>query len=70
MELIRKLSRNEHVYGLAKLKFEKNHFCACQMDKQITNSCKLKNIIITSRLLHILHLNLFGPTKTSLRGTW
>lgn len=36
MELIRKLSHNEHVHGLPKLKFEKNQLCdACQIGNKL-----------------------------------
>lgn len=43
MELIRKLSHNEQVCGLSKLKFQNDHLCdARQMGKQINDSLNLK----------------------------
>lgn len=37
------------------------------MDKQIRNSYKSKNMITTSRPSQILHIDMFGPTKTASR---
>ena len=37
---------------------------ACQKGKQIKNSFTSKIIIFTSRPLQLLHLDLFGPTRT------
>jgi len=58
------------VVGLPKLKFEKDHICeACKKGKQIKNSFKLKNIVSTSKPLELLHMDLFGPSRTmSLDG--
>lgn len=52
IELIRKLSRNEYVYGMPKLQFEKDHLCdVCQMDEQIRIYFKPKNMISTLKFL-------------------
>ena len=40
-------------------------FEACQKGKQIKKSFTSKNIVSTSRPLQLLHLDLFGPTRTS-----
>jgi len=58
--------------GLSKLKFEKDHVCeACQKRKQTKRSFKLKNIVFTSKPLELLHIDLFGPSRTmSLGGNY
>ena len=38
------------------------------MGKQIKNSFKNKNFISTSRPLELLHMNLFGPSRTPSLG--
>lgn len=38
---------------------------ACQRGKQVKNSFQSKNIISTSRSLELLHIDLFGPTRTT-----
>jgi len=60
------------VEGLPKLKFEKDRICeACQKGKQTKLSFKPKNCISTKRLLEILHMDLFGPSRTmSLGGNY
>ena len=70
MNIIIKLNKNELVKGLPKISFEKDKVCeACQMGKKIKTSFKNKNFIYTSRPLELLHMNLFGPSRTtSLRG--
>jgi len=37
----------------------------CQKGKQIKNSFTSKNIVSTFRPLQLLHLDLFGPTRTA-----
>ena len=70
MNLIAQLNKNELVRGLPKISFEKDKVCeAGQMGKQIKTSFKNKNFIFTSRLLELLHMDLFGPSRiTSLGG--
>lgn len=64
MEILKKLSHNGHIHGLLKLKVEKAHHCdACKMVKQSRSSFKPKNMITTSRPLHLLQMYPFGPTK-------
>lgn len=64
MEILRNLLYNEHVHGLPKLKFEKDHlFDVYQMDKQIKRTFKAKNMYTTSMCLQLSQMDLFGPTK-------
>jgi len=74
MHHFNKLISND-VIGLPKLKFEKDHVCeACQkgkQTKQTKQSFKLKNIVSTSIPLELLHMDLFGPSRTmSLGGNY
>ena len=69
MNLITQLNKNELVRGLPKISFEKDKVCeACQMGKQIKTSFKNKNFISTSRPLELLHMDLFGPLRTTSVG--
>ena len=52
-----------------KIKFENNRICdACQKGKQTRSSFKLKDLISSKNPLDILHVNLFGPSRTSFGG--
>ena len=55
-----------------KLKFKKEHVCeACQKGKQTKQYFKLKNFVSTSKPLELLHMDLFGPSRTmSLGGNY
>jgi len=69
MNHLNKLVSNELVYGLPKLKFEKEHVCeACQRGKQTRKSFSLKNCVSTSKPLELLHMDLFGPSRTMSLG--
>ena len=69
MNLITQLNKNELVIGLPKISFEKDKVCeACKMGKQIKTSFKNKNFIFTSRPLELLHMDLFGPSRTTSLG--
>ena len=69
MDLISKLSRKELVIGLPKIKYEKDRLCkACQHGKQTKKSFKSKNMVSTTRPLQLLHMDLFGPSRTSSLG--
>ena len=66
LRLISKLNKHNLVRGLPKLVYKSDVLCeACQKGKQIKNSFESKNIVSTSRPLELLHLDLFGPTRTS-----
>ena len=64
MDFISQLNKDELVRGLLKINFQKDKVCeAGLVGKQI------KNFISISRPLELLHMDLFGPTRTpSLRG--
>nr|XP_016451347.1 PREDICTED: uncharacterized protein LOC107776052 [Nicotiana tabacum] len=69
MHLIEKISKHDLVIGLPKLNFSRNHICdACQIGKQTRNSFKNKDIVSTSKPLQLLHMDLFGPTRTASIG--
>nr|CAN81294.1 hypothetical protein VITISV_003263 [Vitis vinifera] len=69
MDLISQLNKDELVRGLPKINFQKDKVCeACQMGKQIKNSFKNKNFISTTRPLELLHMDLFGPSRTPSLG--
>ncbi|XP_068504648.1 uncharacterized protein [Phaseolus vulgaris] len=60
---------NKLVCGLPKLKFEKEHVCeACQRGKQTRKSFNLKNCVSTSKPLELLHMDLFGRSRTMSLG--
>ena len=69
MNLITQLNKNELVRGLPKISFKKDKVCeACQMGQLIKTSFKNKNFISTSRPLELLHMDLFGPSRTTSLG--
>nr|GEU78231.1 copia protein [Tanacetum cinerariifolium] len=62
MHLIQSLASKELVRNLPKLKFDQ-HFCdACKMGKQAHASYKAKNVVLMTRCLELLHMDLFGPS--------
>ncbi|GKA20316.1 retrovirus-related pol polyprotein from transposon TNT 1-94 [Tanacetum coccineum] len=62
MRLIQSLASKELVRNLPKLKFDQ-HFCdACKIGKQAHASHKAKNIVLTTRCLELLYMDLFGPS--------
>ncbi|GJT50108.1 putative ribonuclease H-like domain-containing protein [Tanacetum coccineum] len=61
---INKLVRGNLVRGLPSKIFENDHSCvACQKGKQHKASCKAKLVNSISKPLHMLHMDLFGPTN-------
>ncbi|GJV62217.1 putative ribonuclease H-like domain-containing protein [Tanacetum coccineum] len=61
---INKLVKGNLVRGLPLKIFENNHSCvACQRGKQHKASCKTKLVNSISKPLHMLHIDLFGPTN-------
>ncbi|GJZ32658.1 retrovirus-related pol polyprotein from transposon TNT 1-94 [Tanacetum coccineum] len=68
MRLIQSLASKELVKNLPKLKFDQ-HFCdACKMGKQAHASHKAKNVVLTTRCLELLHMDLFGPSAIRSYG--
>ena len=63
------ICKNELVIGLPQLKFIKDKpYDACQKGKQSKFSCKLKNVVSTSRPLKLIHMDLFSPTRVASLG--
>ncbi|GJS16427.1 retrovirus-related pol polyprotein from transposon TNT 1-94 [Tanacetum coccineum] len=68
MRLIQSLASKELVRNLAKLKFDQHSCDACKMGKQAHASHKAKNVVITTRCLELLHMDLFGPSAVRSYG--
>ena len=69
MNTISKLITKDLDKDLSKLNFEKDQICdACQYGKQTRRSFKSKNKISTFRPLELIHIDLFGPTRTTSLG--
>ena len=69
MDLISKLARKNLVRGLPQLGVITDKFCdACKLGKQHKSSFQLKTEVSTSRPLQLVHLDLFGPSKTASMG--
>ena len=61
--------KNELVRDLKDVKFEKDKLCsACQARKQVANTLPTKAYMLTTRVLEILHMDLFGPTTYKSLG--
>ena len=61
-----KLQKNNLVRGLPSMSYKDDLLCeACQKGKQIKSSFSSKNIVSTLRPLELLHLDLFGLTRTT-----
>ncbi|GKB48031.1 putative ribonuclease H-like domain-containing protein [Tanacetum coccineum] len=58
-----KLVKGNLVKGLPSKIFENDHSCVCQKGKQHKASYKTKLVNSISKPLHILHMDLFGPTN-------
>ncbi len=57
------------VRGLPKLKYTKDQQCrACIEGKQVKSNFKPKSHVSTTKPLELLHIDLFGPTKTLSLG--
>ncbi|GJT70544.1 putative ribonuclease H-like domain-containing protein [Tanacetum coccineum] len=62
-----KLVKGNLVRGLPSNIFENNHSCvACQKGKQHKASYKAKLVNSISKSLHMLHMDLFGPTNVKI----
>ena len=69
MHTIAKLISKNLVRGLPHFKVDLDYVCdACQLGKQTRGSFKSKNIISTTRPFELLHMDLFGPTRTTSLG--
>ena len=69
---LNKLKSKDLVSGLPNIKFQDNKLCdACVKGKQTRTSFKIKDVISTNKALDILHMDLFGPSRTaSLAGNF
>jgi hypothetical protein len=62
MRNLAKLQQGKHNLGLTNVVFEKDRLCsACQAGKQVGVHHPAKNILSSSRLLKLLHMDLFEP---------
>jgi transposase InsO family protein len=69
MNTLDKLLKKELVRGLKDVKFEKDKPCsACQASKQVANTYPTKAYMSTSRVLELLHMDLFRPTTYKSLG--
>ena len=66
MHTLSKLVARDLVKGLPKLNFEYDHICdACQFSKHTRRIFKSKNMILTTKPLELIHMDLFEPTRTT-----
>ncbi|KAK2388390.1 putative mitochondrial protein [Trifolium repens] len=64
-----KLSKLDLVNGLPKISFDLDKVCeSCTRGKQVKSSFKPKKFISTNKTLEMLHIDLFGPVKTTSLG--
>ena len=69
MDLISKLACKNLVRGLPRLGVITDKFCdACKLGKHHKSSLSVKDWSSTSRPLQLVHLDLFGPSKTASMG--
>lgn len=69
MNLIIKLSRKNLVIEHCKMNYEKEKLCdAFQLGKQTKTSFRSNNLVITNRCLKLIHMYLFGPSRTRNLG--
>jgi hypothetical protein len=62
MRNLHKLQKESHILGLTNIIFEKDRPCgARQARKKVGAHHHAKNIMTTTRLLEMLHMDLFGP---------
>ena len=69
MSTLKKLVKKGLVRGVKDVVFEKDKLCsACQAGKQVANTHPTKSFMSTSRVLELLHMDLFGPTTYASLG--
>lgn len=65
MEHLNKLVKHDFVIDLPKMKIFKDKLCeSCQKGNQTKSTFKPKNVVTTTRPLQLLHMDLFGPSRT------
>jgi len=66
---LNKLVSKDLVVGLPSIKYNDDKVCdACARGKQVRKSFKLKNCVSTTRSLEMLHVDLCGPMRITIRG--
>ena len=69
MGTLKKLMKKELIRGLKDVTFKKDKLCsACQAGKQVANTHPTKAYLSNSRVLELLHMDLFGPTTYASLG--
>jgi transposase InsO family protein len=70
MRNLHKLQKDGYILGLTNIVFEKDRpYRACQARKQVGAHHHAQNIMITTRPLEMLHIDMFGPIAyISIRG--
>ncbi|CAN1215725.1 Retrovirus-related Pol polyprotein from transposon TNT 1-94, partial [Linum perenne] len=67
--VLSKLSRKNLVRGLPKIESKKEFFCdACVKGKHTRSTFKSKPVISSSRILELIHVDLFGPANVMTMG--
>jgi len=63
---LNKFKSKDLVFGLPNIKFKDNRLCdACVKGKQTRTSFKTKDMISTNKTLYVLHMDLFGSSRTA-----
>nr|GEW98804.1 retrovirus-related Pol polyprotein from transposon TNT 1-94 [Tanacetum cinerariifolium] len=63
-DTINDLPKNDHVYGLPKFKYAKEHLCpSCEQGKSKRASHLPKSVPNSKQRLHLLHMDLCGPMR-------
>ena len=69
MDLLSRISKNAYVKGLSNVSFEKDKICEpCQLEKQVRTTFKSKQHFSSSKPLQLVHMDLFGPSRTASLG--
>ena len=65
MSVLNRLVKLNLVNGLPKIKFIQDKICdVCARGKQKRNSFKPKHVVSTFKSFDLVHMDLFGPTRT------
>jgi len=69
MSHLNKLVSKNLVTSLPEIKFQQERLCdACQKGKQVKTSFKSKQCVSTTNPLELIHMDLFGPSRTKSLG--
>nr|GEX21897.1 putative ribonuclease H-like domain-containing protein [Tanacetum cinerariifolium] len=65
-DTINDLAKNDHIFGLPKFKYAKEHLCpSCEQGKSKRASQTPKPVPISKQRLHLLHMDLCGPMRVA-----